>query len=104
MMAAGWRRAYSSLPKLAPLARREAPVVLKPSSSVAATPLILPEKNTYPLAYQEKLDFSDTRKAFGNKSNYELWRAFGLFKLFQYDTLVDNSEKVYKHECESILN
>lgn len=42
----------------------------------------------------EPVNFSDTEKAFQSKSSYELWRTYAVFKLFQYDLLVDNSEKV----------
>ena len=39
-------------------------------------------------------DFSDTSVAYKTKTTSELLRAFLVFKLFQYDTIVTNSYKV----------
>ena len=39
-------------------------------------------------------DFSDTSVAYKTKTTSELLRAFFVFKLFQYDTIVTNSNKV----------
>ena len=42
----------------------------------------------------EDLDFKDTKRAFASISNQELQRAYFVYKLFQYDRLVDRSQQV----------
>ena len=42
----------------------------------------------------EELDFKDTKRAFASISNQELQRAYFVYKLFQYDGLVDRSQQV----------
>lgn len=42
----------------------------------------------------EYLDFKDTKRAFANISDQELKRAYFVYKIFQYDSLVDRSQQV----------
>ncbi|XP_003387388.1 PREDICTED: proline dehydrogenase 1, mitochondrial-like isoform X2 [Amphimedon queenslandica] len=85
-----WRSSCSLLTSC--LARRHAPVALHSSSAQAA--IVRGKTTTAGTSISSTIDFSDTKTSFQNKSTYELWRAFVLFKLFKYEKLVDKSEKL----------
>ena len=47
--------------------------------------------------------FLSPSKAFAVKSNWELFRGWLVFKMFTYNSLVDNSEKVRSRESNSLF-
>ncbi len=58
------------------------------TTSLADTPTTARDGQKRPL------DFNDTREAYRSKSHFELLRHYAVFKLFSYQTLVDNNKLV----------
>lgn len=74
--------------------RRLQPLVLRHGNVTTVHPLVpFVGHTTRTLANQP--DFSDTKQAFQSKRLSDLFRAYVVYKVFSYSTIVDSSDKVH---------